>query len=89
MRKGALDDAATSRRASGGTDDECDRQRFVDPPDEQRRMIRVVAGHYADLLRTHVPQPRFITVTRDPLSRTISAYLHALYHPGSDDLWVG
>jgi hypothetical protein len=64
-----------------------DIDRFLRLPAERRRRIRIVAGHYADGLRTHIPDARFVTIVRDPVDRAVSSYLHALFHPGGETLW--
>jgi hypothetical protein len=72
---------------SGGDQNAEDLQRFLQLSPQRRRRIRVVAGHYADALREQLPDARFITIVRDPVDRVVSSYLHALFHPGGDELW--
>ena len=49
------------------------------PADEKRR-LRVIAGHSTSQLRAAFPDARFITMVREPHKRVISLYRHALYH---------
>ena len=72
---------------SGGDKNAEDRERFLQLPAQARRRIRIVAGHYVDSLRAHVPDARFLTVVRDPVDRLVSSYRHALFHPGGETLW--
>ena len=72
---------------SGGDKNAEDRERFLELPAKARRRIRIVAGHYVDGLRAHLPDARFLTVVRDPVDRLVSSYRHALFHPGGETLW--
>jgi hypothetical protein len=72
---------------SGGEKSAEDLDRFLRLPAERRRRIRIIAGHYADALRTRIPDARFVTLVRDPVDRAVSSYLHARFHPGGEALW--
>jgi len=48
---------------------------------EKRRRYRIIAGHSANALRPFFPESRYITLIREPVSRVVSAYLHAKFHP--------
>jgi hypothetical protein len=72
---------------SGGSRNADDLERFLRLPHEQRQRIRIVAGHYAERLRAHQPDARFLTIVRDPVDRIVSSYLHARFHPGGEALW--
>jgi hypothetical protein len=72
---------------SGGEKNADELARFISLSAEQRRRVRIVAGHNADALREHVPDARFLTIVRDPVDRAVSSYLHARFHPGGEALW--
>jgi hypothetical protein len=72
---------------TGGDRNAEDLRSFLNLSSERRRRIRIVAGHHAEALRTHVPAARFLTIVRDPVDRAISSYLHARFHPGGEALW--
>jgi hypothetical protein len=73
---------------SGAEKNAEDLERFLRLDEKQRRRIKIVAGHNAEVLRAHVPNARFFTVVRDPVERAVSSYLHVLFHPGADaSLW--
>jgi hypothetical protein len=72
---------------SGGTANEAERRRFLSMSETRRRRYRVVAGHYAETLRPHLPLARFVTIVREPVARTISEYLHVLHHPSATTAW--
>lgn len=59
-------------------------QRLMALPEDERRRIKVIAGHNTGRLRPCYPEAKFITLVRDPIDRGISGYLHAKYHP---DAW--
>jgi hypothetical protein len=61
-----------------------DLTRLMRLSEEQRRRLRIIAGHNAGLLRSAFPGAKFITVVRNPVDRVISGYLHAKYH---EDAW--
>jgi len=65
---------------AGGRRNEEARERFLSLSFDERRHIRIVAGHDAEALRPHLPGARFLTIVRDPVARTISSYLHARFH---------
>lgn len=47
----------------------------------EKRSLRIIAGHNAELLRPVYRRSKYLTLVREPISRVISAYLHAKYHP--------
>jgi hypothetical protein len=72
---------------AGGSRNKEDRDRFLSFSPTDRRRIRIVAGHDAETLRPHLPDARFITIVRDPVTRTISSYLHARFHDDGE-MWL-
>jgi hypothetical protein len=60
-----------------------DLQRVLAFSSEQRKRLKLIAGHNAGLLRCSYPDARFISLVRDPIARSISAYLHCKHHPES------
>jgi hypothetical protein len=57
-----------------------DLERLMALPEEEKRRIKVIAGHNTGRLRPYYPDARFITIVRDPVDRAISGYLHAKHH---------
>ena len=72
---------------AGGRRNEEDRERFLSLSSTDRRRIRIVAGHDAETLRPHLPDARFVTIVRDPVTRAISSYLHARFHDDGE-MWL-
>jgi hypothetical protein len=64
-------------------DNEEDRRRLRGLADDEKRKLRVVAGHNGGVLRDAFPEARFLTLVREPTARVISGYLHARLHPDS------
>lgn len=60
-------------------DRDSEHERFRTMTHEERRRLRVVAGHYMEFAREIEPQATFLTIVRDPVQRVISSYLHAIY----------
>jgi len=46
-----------------------------------KRQLGIIAGHNTELLRGTFKSSKFLTLIREPVSRAVSAYLHAKYHP--------
>jgi len=61
-----------------------DLERLMALPDEEKRRIKIIAGHNTGRLRPYYPDARFITIVRNPIDRGISGYLHVKHHP---DAW--
>jgi hypothetical protein len=49
-------------------------------PEIEKSRLRVIAGHSTSQLRPYFPDARFITLVREPQTRVLSLYRHALYH---------
>jgi hypothetical protein len=50
-------------------------------PDEERRKIRVLQGHFVFGLHRHLPQRSlYVTLLRDPVERVVSSYYYILKH---------
>lgn len=63
-----------------------DRRRLQSLPQTERRKLRVVAGHNSEMLRDLFPGAKFLTLVRDPTARVVSGYLHARFHPESQEI---
>jgi hypothetical protein len=60
-----------------------DLQRALACSNEERKRLKLIAGHNTGQLRHSYPDARFISLVRDPIARSISAYLHCKHHPES------
>lgn len=57
------------------------RRRLLALPPEEKRTLRVVAGHKAGMLRGSFAGARFLTLVREPVARVVSVYLYACSRP--------
>jgi hypothetical protein len=72
-------------RGSGGVNSE-DLQRVRTFSVEQRARLKLIAGHNTGDLRPAYPNARFLSLVRDPVTRSASAYLHCKHHEDSWEL---
>lgn len=70
-------------RGSAGQNGE-DLDRAVGFATGERNRLKLIAGHNTGELRPHYPGARFLSLVREPVSRTVSSYLHSRYH---EDAW--
>jgi hypothetical protein len=61
-----------------------DLQRAMAFSTEERSRLKLIAGHNTGELRPFYPDARFLSLARDPVARSISAYLHCRHH---EDAW--
>src|SRR5579871_3415749 len=61
-----------------------DRRRAMAFTREERARLKLIAGHNTGDLRPHYPEARYLSLVRDPVERSLSAYLHYKHHP---DTW--
>jgi hypothetical protein len=61
-----------------------DLQRAIAFSAEQRSRLKLIAGHNTGELRPFYPDARFLSLAREPIARSISAYLHCKHH---EDSW--
>ena len=57
-----------------------DIERLKSLSEKEKRKYKIIAGHQAGQLRPWYPQSKYITLMREPVSRIVSAYLHAKFH---------
>jgi Sulfotransferase family len=63
-----------------------DLRRALTFSNEQRSQLKMIAGHNTGELRSSYPNARFLSLARDPVARSISAYLHCKHHEDSWEL---
>jgi hypothetical protein len=69
-------------RGSEGVNEE-DRRRAIAFSAAERARLRLISGHNTGELRPHYPDAYFLSLVRDPMERSISAYLHYKHHSDS------
>lgn len=57
-----------------------DKEKLIKMPDEEKRRIKIIAGHNTFGLAEHFPGAKYITLFRDPVQLVLSFFIHALNH---------
>lgn len=63
-------------------------RRLLDLPDERRRRLKVITGHFPLYVREWFPDAVVATMVRDPVERTVSFLRHARRHHEGQADWT-
>jgi Galactose-3-O-sulfotransferase len=58
-----------------------DLRRAIAFSNDERARLKLIAGHNTGELRPFYPKARYLSLVRDPVERSLSAYLHYKHHP--------